>query len=52
VRQARVDNRHIKRFAQPLPERDRQRQAGKAGAADNQVRPRTCEIAFIHAYSL
>ena len=34
---ARIDNRHRERIAQPLTQRDRERQAGKAGSADHDV---------------
>ena len=38
-RQRRIDHGHRKPFAQPLAQRDGQRQAGKAGAADHYVTP-------------
>ena len=35
--QSRIGHRHAEAIAQPLAQRDRQRQAGKAGAADDHI---------------
>jgi hypothetical protein len=46
MRQRGVDDRHRERVAQSLPQRDRQREAGKTGPADHDFNPLWHETAF------
>ena len=46
MRQRRVGNRHREWIAQPLPQRDCERQTGKSGPADDNLGPMT--LALIH----